>query len=80
MTNNKKHNKLIQSAGNHIGSSETTRQLSDNENFDERKLDADFISWLAGDEDGNFDLRSYRSFLSAGKIGGSSLRCIDATL
>lgn len=29
MTNNTKHNKLIQSAGNFTGSSETTRQLSD---------------------------------------------------
>lgn len=58
MTNNTKHNKLIQSAGNFIGSSETTRQLSDNL---ELKIKKDFISWFAGiiDGDGNFDLRKH---------------------
>jgi len=54
--NNQNNNKVVQSAGNYIGSSETIRQLSDfchNDNFKQ------FTQWLAGivDGDGNFDLR-----------------------
>lgn len=58
MKNNTKHSKLIQSAGNFTGSSETTRQLSD---ILELKIKKDFISWFAGviDGDGNFDLRKH---------------------
>ena len=73
MRNNTKYNKLIQSAGNCIGSSETTRQLSDTikkkggaegkrpPGVPEKNLlgKHQFAPWLAGvlDGDGNFDLR-----------------------
>ena len=68
MRNNRKYNKLIQSAGNCLGSSETTRQLSDNiqKNLREKEekrvplaCEREFAPYLAGvlDGDGNFDLR-----------------------
>lgn len=48
----------IQSAGNWKGSSETTRQLSNNIQ-NKSRVDASFFKWLAGiiDGDGNFDIR-----------------------
>ena len=62
MINNRKHNKLIQSAGNWKGSSETTRQLSNTTSVATAapgENHKNFVSWFAGvlDGDGNFDLR-----------------------
>ena len=55
LLNNTKYNKLIQSAGNGNGSSETIRQLSNKIS----SIKPEYISWLAGviDGDGNFDIR-----------------------
>ncbi|PVU98259.1 hypothetical protein BB561_000005 [Smittium simulii] len=52
--NNRKYSKLIESAGNCKGPSETTRQLSN-----DVMPDVAFTSWFAGviDGDGNFDIR-----------------------
>ncbi|PVZ96505.1 hypothetical protein BB558_007594 [Smittium angustum] len=64
--NNIKYSKLIQSAGNYKGSSETICQLSNN-----NLPDDNFISWFAGviDGDGNFDIRE-----ESGKIKLKSVR------
>lgn len=51
--------KMVQSAGNFKGSSETIRQLSNLSNNKERLKDSHFNAWFAGiiDGDGSFDIR-----------------------
>lgn len=74
----------IQSAGNFLGSSETTRQLSSLvRHVGEDTQDIKFNAWLAGiiDGDGNFDLRknpssNHTSNCPAGGAGGANNKLI----